>query len=857
MKKIVTLVLLFISFQIFAQPVSNPTLWLRADSAVTMDVINNVSQWNDVSGNGYHVSQVDGGKQPNYQSTLLNGKPAIYFDGVSGERFLNNTTNNLDTAGTPRTVFVVGRMDCRAVANGPGSYPMEGGCILTLRRSAQNSVFALGKTVGNTYIWTDGVNGFSNATIDNGFVDTAKKPFLATYKHTGAGNFIQFRMNKNDVVVSQATSLTTETGITGFTVGNREDIVGQNWQGWISEIIFYDRLLTATEIQQVEDYLYNKYTLSTLQPLGGCGIKLWLKADEGVYNDAGITPATDGQAVQQWNDLSGNGYHLQQNTLAARPIFNEISTNGKPALQFNGAQMMRTLSQIYWGNTTSNDIFVVCKNTSPDAMLFESSPDVNTNNGSFYIIDNYTFLANGVSAALRGANGGIRIFKNTNGFIPCTKIYQVTNDMTLSGSSAIQIKLNNASMVDDNGYNSGTPSGGLINHYMYTGSRSDFTYGMIGNISEIIAFSSKLDAPSANEVYNYLYQKYFTGLGSNQFSALPNASIHSTNVLNDAIWKHTFNVANPSEIIASVKDNCLDLGARYDSVFVEATATLKEAAYMTMRRHFTIDQTINPVGSKQVRIYFSQSDFTDLQSKHIGLTAINQLGVIKYDGANEDGIFNSAVGSLTFIAPNQIITGSAFGQYYLEFTVSDFSEFWIYAPNVPLPLNWISFNAERSHNDVNLSWETAQEENVSHFEVERSINAIDFEKINSQTAKNKLNASYIYKDLTAHLLNTQKVYYRIKQVDIDRNYTYSKVVSVNFGKESSVQIFPNPAKNTVRIKGIENFHSVYVIGTLGTILNQLQSISPEVFDISHLPSGVYMLKLVGNSSTEVVRMVVK
>ncbi|HMW26649.1 MAG TPA: hypothetical protein PKC51_08420, partial [Ferruginibacter sp.] len=33
---------------------------------------------------------------------------------------------------------------------------------------------------------------------------------------------------------------------------------------------------------------------------------LWLKADAGAYSDAGITPAVNGQTVQQWNDQSGN-----------------------------------------------------------------------------------------------------------------------------------------------------------------------------------------------------------------------------------------------------------------------------------------------------------------------------------------------------------------------------------------------------------------------------------------------------------------------------------------------------------------------------------------------------------------------
>jgi hypothetical protein len=58
-------------------------------------------------------------------------------------------------------------------------------------------------------------------------------------------------------------------------------------------------------------------------------------SDVGVYSDAGVTPATNGGKVQQWNDQSGNGFHLTQTTSASQPTFVTNQANGKPVVRFD------------------------------------------------------------------------------------------------------------------------------------------------------------------------------------------------------------------------------------------------------------------------------------------------------------------------------------------------------------------------------------------------------------------------------------------------------------------------------------------------------------------------------------------
>lgn len=73
-----------------------------------------------------------------------------------------------------------------------------------------------------------------------------------------------------------------------------------------------------------------------IPPGGTTTPNLWLDAAVGVYVDAGVTPATNGQTVQQWNDQSGNGNNATQATSTNRPTFTTGLVNSLPALVFDG-----------------------------------------------------------------------------------------------------------------------------------------------------------------------------------------------------------------------------------------------------------------------------------------------------------------------------------------------------------------------------------------------------------------------------------------------------------------------------------------------------------------------------------------
>lgn len=110
--------------------------------------------------------------------------------------------------------------------------------------------------------------------------------------------------------------------------------------------------------------------------------KLWLMADANVYSNAGTTLATNGNTVQQWNDLSGNNNNATQLTAGNRPTYVTNVVNSKPALQFNGAK------SIYPGSLgiAGTDGFTYFTVVGPTAIT--SGGDI-SQTATDYIIDRY------------------------------------------------------------------------------------------------------------------------------------------------------------------------------------------------------------------------------------------------------------------------------------------------------------------------------------------------------------------------------------------------------------------------------------------------------------------------------------
>ncbi|MEO5909142.1 MAG: T9SS type A sorting domain-containing protein, partial [Ginsengibacter sp.] len=118
----------------------------------------------------------------------------------------------------------------------------------------------------------------------------------------------------------------------------------------------------------------------------------------------------------------------------------------------------------------------------------------------------------------------------------------------------------------------------------------------------------------------------------------------------------------------------------------------------------------------------------------------------------------------------------------------------------PTPVKLVSFTARQNGNSVSLDWSTSQELNNNYFQVERSDDGNSNWTVlttvrgagNSQVAKS-------YNTLDANPLSGLN-YYRLKQVDINGNHEYSRIVNIKMGtQKASIFVLANPFHNTLSV----------------------------------------------------------
>lgn len=277
-----------------------------------------------------------------------------------------------------------------------------------------------------------------------------------------------------------------------------------------------------------------------------------------------------------------------------------------------------------------------------------------------------------------------------------------------------------------------------------------------------------------------------------------------------------------------------------------------------LQRHFSIDPVNNT--NTDVTLYFTTTEFSNLQTACLAtpyaFINVNELIVSKFpNGSNNTYTLPNTSGG-EYIIP----TSSGFdanGYYYLTIPVSTFSTFYIHPfADVPtvLPIELVYFDAKCDNDKIILEWQTASEKNNHHFEVERSVNAIDFETIESISTKNG-NANYLQNYFAYDYTPlSSDSYYRIKQVDNDELFSYSKIITTSCSTlttKSSIHLYPNPSEDKFYIK-LENVPSeavyVKIFNTYSSLVYEtlwynLSANSLYELDIKHLPVGTYFIQL--------------
>lgn len=84
--------------------------------------------------------------------------------------------------------------------------------------------------------------------------------------------------------------------------------------------------------------------VSSFSPLSIAGLKIWVKADVGTFQDEAMTiPAIANNAgIKGWQDQSGNGNHLKTSSGGVLPNLKTSSLNSKSTIEFTGTYLSAT-----------------------------------------------------------------------------------------------------------------------------------------------------------------------------------------------------------------------------------------------------------------------------------------------------------------------------------------------------------------------------------------------------------------------------------------------------------------------------------------------------------------------------------
>lgn len=186
---------------------------------------------------------------------------------------------------------------------------------------------------------------------------------------------------------------------------------------------------------------------------------------------------------------------------------------------------------------------------------------------------------------------------------------------------------------------------------------------------------------------------------------------------------------------------------------------------------------------------------------------------------------------------------------------------------VPLPVELIAFNARKEGNSVQLTWATASELDNDYFEVQMTEDLKgEFKAVGK--VKSKVNTTSLRQDYQFnHKGNFNGTrYYRLKQVDLDGTFEYSKVVAVSSnGVNLAVgpRVYPNPINADSKL--VYNADragklNVRIVNMNGSAVQNLSYDIEEGENTillnlnNNLPTGIYILMTEFNGKTEQVKL---
>ncbi|HPH86442.1 MAG TPA: T9SS type A sorting domain-containing protein [Ferruginibacter sp.] len=186
----------------------------------------------------------------------------------------------------------------------------------------------------------------------------------------------------------------------------------------------------------------------------------------------------------------------------------------------------------------------------------------------------------------------------------------------------------------------------------------------------------------------------------------------------------------------------------------------------------------------------------------------------------------------------------------------------------PVPVKFTSFKATLVNQNGLVEWATEAEINNDHFEVERSEDGIHFVLRGKVAGNGSSSTSHKYSYTDPINTSAAIVYYRLRIVDTDGKYSFSKIVAVKLNGSAfsdKISVFPNPFTSNIKVSfaaTTEEDANFRIIGLDGrVVITRKMTIQKGdnivvMHDLGNLPRGSYILEVV-TSTDKFIQKIIK
>jgi hypothetical protein len=444
----------------------------------------------------------------------------------------------------------------------------------------------------------------------------------------------------------------------------------------------------------------------------------------------------------------------------------------------------------------------------------------------------------GLAQATIQNNGNLYI--NTGANVTAFAGFTNSNTASLTNNGTFRIRGNVTNNQASMSAGTGTTHVDGSSAQTVDGTQTFRTYNLITNNSNGITLNNNLSVLAAHtftaglittsSTPNYMVYEAGSSYSGSSNSAHVNGwvkKIGSTNF--------SFPVGNTS-VIRPIAISSLSGSSEYNAQFVQPTTNTGNVASPLVTvdpyEYWFVNQVSGGTAVVDMNWDNSRVTFPDYM--------LASIRVANYAGGMWTSRGGSATGDVTTTGNISSTSTGSFG----AFTFGSL--------NFTLPLDFIAITAKRKDGFSLVEWETAEEYDVDHFEVERKDSRSNgFFVIAHVAARNGIANEYAIED---NLPLEGTAFYRVRSVDRDGQFGYTKIVAVSDKSSGAMAVLNNPARNTIFIsvnKVPKGNYAYQLLDNSGRVIQAGQMFleGQSVIDIPvsiKAPKGFYLVKVYNN-----------